>query len=577
MTVLLWPLVVLLLAMPESSVSGDATCRPPPREFLNDTNLYVCPPAVSGRVMYDRLQGFYTKYAGAISYGVYDSRYYSAHGYVSVDLSGFPDSANCLSARLLYYQYAHDDISGGHYLPNTSVVLIPDVNVQPEQLFLDIGHGAVVDAERNTPDGWVARRFNSVGVAAVDSCIRSDDTIDIGIYGGSTAYGAAYGAGSYDPLRAYLEVRYSTSASYCDVVALDAAFDSFPLAVGDSVVVVGRFTNTGNQTAYALPLIASCTGTTSDTVIIDSLAPDDTIDVRTALPPAVAPGTASLVLCSDVQGDWCRHNDTAAATTYVFPHGTRSVECFELDGTPSFPPSGWRVCNGGDTNTWHRGGPADRYAHSGDFYATCERTDATDDWLITCGLSPNSSTADTVGVFFSTPYSWCYPQVWALGSQDPYDALGLLLDTVIKTQGWVEKHIGLDQFDGQAVYVGFRIYSSNGGPLCLDDVWFTSERAAAVEEPTKGPTPGLRLSIGQNPVTGNSVVMRYQTPKAGPLLVEVINASGRVVARQRLEMALGGGQVVFRTGGWPSGAYFFRVKAGGSSATAKCAVQRRRG
>jgi hypothetical protein len=449
-------------------------------------------------------------------------------------------------------------------------MLIPDVNAPGQQLFQDISNGTVVDTRYYTGDGWVVRSFNGAGLATVDSCIRANEAINLGINGGGYAYGAAYGVGSYHPLRAYLEIHYSTTASYCDIVAVEAAFDSFPLVVGDSVVVVGRFTNTGNRTAYTLPLIASCTGTTSDTVIVASLAPDDTVSVRTALPPALAPGIASLVLCSNAQGDWCRHNDTAIRSTHMFPRGTRSAEDFELEHSPSFPPAGWVVSNGGDTNTWHRAGPGDRYAHTGDFYATSY---VDDDWLISYGLSPNFTTADTVGAFVLRPNTGCPVQVWALGSQNPNNVLGLLVDTVIQALGWHDLRIGLDQFDGETLYVGFR---TSGGWLCLDDVWFTSERVLAVEEPTQGPASGLRLSLGQNPVTGNSVVIRYQTPKAGPLLVEVIDASGRVAARQRLEMALGSGQFAFLAGGWPSGAYFVRVKAGAASATAKCVVYRRR-
>ena len=567
---LLWPLVVLLLAMPESSVSDDAICRPPPHEFLPDTNVYVCPPAASGGVSSDWRGPSYSKYAGDISYGVSDSRYYSAHGYVSFDLAGFPDSATAVSARLWYYQYYHGISISSHDPPYTSVVLIPDVNAPAQQLFQDISSGAIVDARVYTEDGWVVRSFNSAGLAAVDSCIRAADAIDIGINGGGCPPGAAYGAGPYDPLRAYLEIRYSTAASYCDVVAIEALFGSNLYTLDDSIVAFSRFRNTGNHAARGFPILTSLNGVV-DTVDVDSLAPNETLRIRAAFPPQTAPGSVKVMACSRVPSDWCPHNDTAAATAYVFPHGTRSAETFEPEYSPSFPPDGWIACHGGNPTGWQRVGPPNRYAHSGIYQAYSASGDPPDDWLITFGLAPAAGSADTVGVFFRD-----YLQVWALGSQNPYDPLAMLLDTAYESTNWCEARLSLDEYDGRTVYVGFRRYNADAKGAALDDIWFTSERAAAVEEPTKGPTPGLRLSIGQNPVTGNSVVIRYQTPKAGPLLVEVISASGRVVARQRLEMALGGGQVVFRAGTWPSGVYFFRVKAGASFATAKCAVQRRR-
>jgi hypothetical protein len=565
---LLWPLAMLFLTMPEVTVSDDAVCRPPPREFLNDTNVYVCPPAVSGEVERDILGPTYTKFQGDVRYGTNDhTGYHVSHGYVSFDLAGFPNSARCISARLLYYQYLHSGFWGNpNSIPSTTVVLTPDVNAAAQQLFDDISNGPVVDPTMTTPDGWVVRPFNSAGFAAVDSCILADDSIDIGIK--SDWWGAAYGVGPYHPLRAYLEIQYSTTASYCDVVAFDAASSSFPLMVGDSTVVGGRLTNTGNQTVYSLPLIASCTGTSSDTFVIDSLAPDDTIDVCTALPPFAAPGTASLVLCSDVQGDWCRHNDTSVSTTYIFPQGTKSAECFELGMTPSFPPRDWVVYNGVDTATWYRAGPGDRYAHSGEYYATCR---GSEDWLITYGLLPEIGVADTIGFFLAIP-SGGGAQAWALASQDPYDPIGLLLDTVLPASGWQEVHIGLDQYDGRSVYVGFRTFGT--GRASLDDVWFTSERLASVKEPVGVQTIGPRLAVRQNPVTGDQVIIRYQIPNSEPLQVEVTDALGRTIARQRLPITPPCGEVRFATDGWPAGAYFFRLKAGTSSATAKCVMQR---
>jgi hypothetical protein len=563
---LLWPLAMLFLTMPEVTVSDDAVCRPPPREFLSDTNVYVCPPAISGRVVWTDVLGGYTKYPGAIGYGVYDSRHFSAHGYASFDLGDMPDSIDVLSVRLWYYQYDHGRSFEGDTTPWTDLTLIPDANAPAQQVFRDISNGVVIDTLLWTPNGWAVRPLNSIGVAAVDSCRVRGESLNLGVRGGWCCPGAAYGAGPYHPLRAHLGIQYSTTSSYCDVVALDVTFDSFPLVVGDPIHVTGHVVNTGNQTALAVPVCVSCTGTAGDTFMVDSLAPDETTCIRLSLPPVAQPGIASLVLCSDVQGDWCRHNDTAIKSAYVFPDGTRSAVDFEPEHSPAFPPLGWFVSNGGDTNTWYRAGPGDRYAHTDGYYATSV---GNDDWLITYGLAPRAGVADTMGFFMSASGGL---QVWALASQDPYNTIGLLLDTIFAA-GWLEVRVGLDQYDGRSVYLGFRTYAH--GRACLDDIWFTSERVPAVEGPTSGQTPALKLGLGQNPVTGNRVVILYQTPNPGPLLVEVADALGRTVARQRLPIALGSGQVYLATHNWPAGMYFFRVKAGAASASLKCVVHRR--
>lgn len=278
------------------------------------------------------------------------------------------------------------------------------------------------------------------------------------------------------------------------------------------------------------------------------------------------------MLWSDVLGDWCHHNDTSILSTYVFPNYTNNAEDFEPEHSPSFPPRGWAISNRGDTSTWHRAGPGDRRAHTGAYYATCASTSRTDDWLIMHGLLPGPGTADTIGAFLTVPYSWCFLQVWALACQDPSDPIELLLDTVIKEPGWHDLRISLDGLDGQTVYVAFRHYDGTSGPLCLDDVWFTSERAIGLAEPPSGCRPALELRLLQNPVAGDQVNMSYQTPHQMPFLVEAIDALGRTVARQYLPVAPASGQVRIATSGWPAGAYFFRIRAGTASASVKCIV-----
>jgi hypothetical protein len=575
LTIFLWPLAVLLLTVPEVSAQGDAARRPPPREYFPDTNVYVCPPSVTGRVecTHGPLEG-YGKIPGDIAYGTGDVRYRASHGYASFDLGEMPDSIEVSRVELRYYQYySYKQFVGGGLIPQTTLRLVNDVNSSAYTLYVDCGSGPVIDPEQLTYNGWVARPFKGSGLEAFDSCRVRGESINLGLGGGYCAPGGAFGVGPYHPTRAYLEIQYSTNASYCDIAALDAGFDSFPLVVGDSIVVVGRFTNTGNSTAYAVPVCASCTGTTGDTIIVDSLAPDDTTSVRIALPPAAEPGIASLVLSTDVQGDWCRHNDTAIKSTYVFPHGTRSAEDFEPEHSPAFPPPGWFVSNGGDTNTWYHGGPGDRNAHSGDYYAACGGYGQTDDWLVTYGLSPDSSTADTVGFFLSavTSSSWCKAEVWAIGSQDPGDTLDMLLADTLRAGGWREYRVGLDQFDGQVVYIGLRSAVTTGVPLQVDDVWFTSGRVPGVNEQTSLGAP-LGLTLFPNPAPRGPVRLSYPHVGSEPVEVEMCDILGRVVSSQRVSISAAGGAGEMDCWNLAAGVYFVSLRSGAIAARSKLVV-----
>jgi hypothetical protein len=161
---------------------------PPPL----DTNIYVQPPAVTGRVELNSQGPTYTKYSGALGYGSSYPRLYSSHAYATFDLAGLPAGVAILSVRMWYYQYESYPST-----PYTQLVLIPDASAPAQQLYVDIGAGTVIDPYYYTGNGWVVRSFNAEGLAAVDSCRTLGDCIDLGIAGGSCPYGAAYGAGRY--------------------------------------------------------------------------------------------------------------------------------------------------------------------------------------------------------------------------------------------------------------------------------------------------------------------------------------------------------------------------------------------
>jgi hypothetical protein len=355
-------------------------------------------------------------------------------------------------------------------------------------------------------------------------------------------------------------------------VAIDAAVEIFPVGADDSIPVVAHFTNTGNTTARDLLICASRNGSIGDSARLDSITPGETARVRRVLPPAGQPTNVKLNIWARVPTDWCTHNDTAVTSTYVYPRGTRSVEGFEPDRTPTFPPEGWLVYNGGDTNTWYRAGPGDRRAHSGNYYAMCARTDRDDDWLITYGLTPDPGAADTVGLFFSTSGGSSYPQVWALGSQDPNDVLELLLDTMIPPEIWLVKRVGLDQFDGRTVYVGFKSSVYQAGLTRLDDIWFTSSRASAITEPTCASARSPGLGLGQNPITGGQLRILYQLASPQPVRISILDVAGRLLGERRVQCPQTDGQVVVDVRGWPRGVYYVVVRAGTSNASRKCVI-----
>ena len=542
-----------------------------------DTNAYLAPPASTGRVMYNGHENTYTKYYGNISYGVYDSRYFSAHGYASFDLGAFPDSADILSAEVCYYQYDCGSLGGG--TPNTDVVLVPSVNIGAEQLFSDIEHGIALTGRYNTANGWIVRSLNSTGVEAVDSCRRRGEAISLGVRGGWCPYGAAYGAGPFHPERAYLSVTYATAMPYCDVVALGAALDSFPCVVGRPTLLSAWFTNTGNQTAYGIPVYAICNGAALDTLLVDSLPPNDTVRVGMEFPVSEEPEVLQLHVVCYLPLDWCRHNDTVVFSTYAFPGNTRHAEGFEPVYTPSFPPAGWAIHNGGgQSTTWELNELADRYAHTGRHYAVCGDDNTCDDWLITYGLAPRAGIGDTVGLFFrsrSYYYHHDFLHVWALGSQNPHDILGLLLDTVCQSTSWGTARLSIDAYDGQVVYIGFRKYFSGRPGVCLDDIWFTSERAVGIEDISGSmPWSEVHLEVAPNPVARpHAAAIQYWLPREGTVMVTVTDVAGRVVERQSVPQAPKNGVLPLNVGRMAAGVYLVTLRAGTRSVTSKLVVQ----
>lgn len=544
-TSLLLALVISLPAVWGTVASASAVPAP-------DTNIYAAPPSATGGVGYDARAGTYTQYPGDILYGVYDSRYYSSHGYASFTLSGRPESASVVSAQLRYFQYDCGSLGGG--TPYTGITLIPSTGGSAQQLFDNIANGTVASPGMTTPNGWVVRELNQAGINAVDSCWQRQQVICFGVAAGGSPEGVAYGRGEFRPDRAQLAVRYATSATYSDIVAVGSDVFPSPAVVGSPMSFPCTFSNTGNGTASNFRVVASIDGTPADTVAVDSLGAGETTAVVLTIPARSVPAFVTLRAAALLAGDWCTHNDSIRRGEMVFPAGTTSAEGFEQEQSSAFPPPGWVIQNDGDSATWQRNSArAERDAHSGGFYAFCPDADVCEDWLITPGLCPSQERTDSIGFFFR-PHEYYSEllQVWALSQPDRFYAFDLLFDTLIAAPAsWAPAQISLDRFDGQTIYVGFRKYCSDRGGVRLDDIWFTSDLLPGVTEDQVRPAPAL-LGVMPTVVVSNRAMASF-APAVVHRRMRLYDALGR--STRDMVVAPGIGCAWLDLAGMPAGTY----------------------
>ncbi len=140
-----------------------------------------------------------------------------------------------------------------------------------------------------------------------------------------------------------------------------------------------------------------------------------------------------------------------------------------FEGT-TFPPAGWSVINGGDSDTWLR---SNTFCRTGSYSAAINfTTSAHDDWLITPKLSPTSA---------SHTYSF-----WAANHSTDYpDAFNVVLSTTGKevsnftvtlgsnlVPGTLFEHYSFDlnAYVGQSVYIAIQAISTDEWILFIDDV-----------------------------------------------------------------------------------------------------------
>jgi hypothetical protein len=563
MKAVMWVVLLSSTALgwiPETSSSAARTLGP-----LVDTFHYTQPPAVSGGT-----NSTTTIRYGDIRYG-YENASVSWNGFAGFDMSGVPDSATLVSVRLCYYQYGHP----WNQLPLTNVVYVESFPSSPHELYMAIRNGSPLDDPMTTPGGWVRRALTAAAVTLVDSCRKTGEPVCLGVRDAGSFNGVAYGMGDWSPERPFLDVEYTTNVGFRDVAARSLAPSVPFFRVGDSLRVAGWLKSIGSSAAYDVPVRFYRGGTTYDSVVVSGIEPGESTFVGAALPPLQSPGVVKTGMCAALDNDWCRHNDTADLTAYVFPSGSTMGEYFEGDDSLPFPPRGWLTFDaGGPSAHWSLQSLLDRRAYTGRYYAFCGRElqSIPDDWLITPGLVPRGGYDDSIGFFASSNLIEADSlEVWALSGPTPADTIEQLLLTRVQ-QSWLRCCLCLDPFDGQTVYVGFRKNDAGGWHgVSLDDVWSTSDLAPGVEEQTWLQLPALL--IAPNPTHGGLVQLSCQPPEPGPGDVTVCDVLGRVVSSERVTLNAAKAAAKIDCRHLATGVYFVSLRPQAGSARAKLVIQ----
>jgi hypothetical protein len=589
LTMLLWPLALLFLTTPGVAGRSDSPAvRPdnptvrvcPPaaslgtasRHFASvDTFHYTEPPKTSGSVTTS------SRRYGDLRYGYFDWRQggtYHAHGFAGFDVGEIPDSAVLLAVRFCHYQYAVNGTQSVH----TTVVAVPHFPAQDDSLHWLIEYGMPISGTASSTNGWNRRDLTADATAIVDSCRRTKERVCLGLreeY--DWGEGTSFGMGGWSPERVFLELDYTTASDFSDIVAVSLAPTSPFYRAGDPQGIAGFFRNAGNQVAHNIPVRFYRDGVAYDSAVIAGLAPGESSLMTAVLPPVSSSGAVKLGMCSMLANDWCRHNDTADFTAYVFPAAATLGEYFEGGDSIPFPPEGWATFHvQGPSSRWSLQPWIDRRAHTGRYHAFCSGASGlpSDDWLISPGLIPRPGRADTVGFFYaSNPIEADSLHVWALGGQDPADTLEELCLMQAQT-AWQEKRLSLDSFDGQTVHVGFRknSHSWGGRGVSADDIWFTSDLLPGVQEQASLQLPTLLIT--PNPAS-RLATLSFNLARAGPVQVAAFDATGRrCVVLHSGQLTAGAHVLPIDTRRLANGVYFLRLEVGAATHSTRLVVSR---
>jgi hypothetical protein len=398
--------------------------------------------------------------------------------------------------------------------------------------------------------------------------------VDMGLVAWSGCFGCSYGYTAPSDLKACLEVSFSSSAEFCDMVALNGHLSTFPCRSNEAETVPVRVSCEGESSPGSVTAYLDLDGAVADSQVMGEIHPGETLTANLAFRAPPQEKKLQIACYTKVPNDSFPSNDTVYLDCWCFPVYTTAAVDFEPDYCPSFPPPGWAMSNSNNAY-WMLNSTMDPSAHAGRYYGVCTGgLNPPNNWLITSALYISPATADTVGLFLrGHGSSLDSVEVWALWAQDPSAQLGLLLDTSLSS-AWQEFRLSLDQFESQPIYVGIHRFLDGGSGIRVDDVWFSCPMQSAVtESQTASPSAG-RFSLAPNLTHGPAVRLEYALSKAAEVRVDILDVAGRCWLETASKPAGTRGTIPLTVSRLPAGAYFVRVTSGTHTQVLKFVLQR---
>jgi hypothetical protein len=335
-------------------------------------------------------------------------------------------------------------------------------------------------------------------------------------------------------------------------------------------------TNRGLHASGQFWSYASSPGLGVESTLVGSIAVGERVSVSLPLPAPPSPDTVvDYTLWTDCSNDALAGDDTTRLTRcWVFPANTYYAEGFDK----WFPTFNWAIAdNDGGSERWKRS-TDDSMLHSGAGFAMCarEQSGPNDDWLISGPVYPKLDEPDSVG-FYCRACLTGPPldlQTWAMRGHRVADTIRVLAQESVSADVYRRRTISLDEFDGNAVYIGFRCQSSaswNG--LCLDDVWFSGNvpkppRDAVQRASTELPD----FALAPNPSSQRVVTIRSALAVGKRRTVTMRDVVGRTVRTFTLDQS---GIARLDLRGLAAGVYMATLEAGTQSLTRKLVITAR--
>jgi hypothetical protein len=154
------------------------------------------------------------------------------------------------------------------------------------------------------------------------------------------------------------------------------------------------------------------------------------------------------------------------------------------------------------------------------------------------------------------------------------DTIRVLAQESVSADVYRRRTISLDEFDGNAVYIGFRCQSSaswNG--LCLDDVWFSGNVPKPPRDVVQRASTELPdFALAPNPSSQRVVTIRSALAVGKRRTVTMRDVVGRTVRTFTLDQS---GIARLDLRGLAAGVYMATLEAGTQSLTRKLVITAR--